>query len=238
MPQDPYVLENGTLKNKLGITDYEKLRKAEAGIGAAKLIDIGSEFLRDFDSELLRNLHKHIFEDIYDWAGQYRTVPLYKEEMLIIPGRSLDYTQPNEIIGKLDEKLRILNETSWKGKSVDDISLEFSKKLAAIWKVHPFRDGNTRAIMSFADLYARMHGFPFDMGIVMYNLDRKYDENGRPKTYSIRDMFVAAAIDEYPEPELLARVFKRGIERGALPEVTDHIKKSVGRPENNDDGAR
>lgn len=223
---DPYVLENGTLKNKLGITDYEELRKAEAGIGAAKLIDIGSEFLRDFDAELLRNLHKHIFGDIYDWAGQYRTTPLYKAELLIIPGRSLNYTEPKKIVTQLDEKLKVLNATSWKGKSVDEISLEFAKKLADIWKVHPFRDGNTRAVMSFADLYARMHGFPFDMGIVLFNLDRQYDENGNPKTYSIRDMFVAAAVDEYPEPELLARVLKRGIERGALPEVTDHIKKS------------
>lgn len=233
---DPYVLENGTLKNKLGITDYDELRRAEAGIGAAKLIDVGSTFLRDFDAKLLKDLHKHIFEDIYDWAGEFRTVPLYKEEEVIIPGISLNFADPEEIVTQLDKKLRDLNATSWKDKTVDEISVEFATKLAAIWKVHPFRDGNTRAVMSFADLYARMHGFPFDMGLIMWNLDRKYDENGRSRTYSIRDMFVEASVDEKPDTTHLAFVLKKGIERGALPEVTKHIKAS-GKTQG-DDGNR
>ena len=235
--EDPYVQENGVLKNKLGKTTYKDLRIAEAGIGASKLIDIGSEFLRDFDSELLCNIHRHVFGDIYDWAGEYRTVPLYKEEELIIPGMSISYAKPDEIKEQLEKKLKVLNETSWKDKKVDDISLEFAKKLADIWKVHPFRDGNTRAVMAFADLYARMHGFPFDMGIVLYNLDRKYTEDEKPRTYSIRDMFVAATVDEQPEPQLLASIIKRGIERGALPEVNEHIKKS-GSKNLEDDGLR
>ena len=124
MKKDPYVLDDGTLKNKLGIKDYNELNKAEADIGFAKLIDIDSAYLRDFDAELLRSLHKHIFEDIFDWAGEYRTVPIYKEEV-VIPGLSLEYEEPSKIKESLDEKLKILNNTKWKNKSVEEISLEY-----------------------------------------------------------------------------------------------------------------
>lgn len=227
MKKDPYVLDDGTLKNKLGIKDYNELNKAEADIGFAKLIDIDSAYLRDFDAELLRSLHKHIFEDIFDWAGEYRTVPIYKEEV-VIPGLSLEYEEPSKIKESLDEKLKILNNTKWKNKSVEEISLEFTKKLAKIWRVHPFRDGNTRATLAFADLYARMHGFPFDMEYLTENLNRKIDKNGEIVRYSIRDKFVLAALDDkdYPEPEHLAKLFEIAIKRGALPKVNSAIKES------------
>ena len=39
--KDPYILENGTLKNLLNITDEKELKKAERDIGFAKLMDIG-----------------------------------------------------------------------------------------------------------------------------------------------------------------------------------------------------
>ena len=42
--KDPYIQENGTLKNKLGITKYKDLNDAEKDIGFVKLIDIGESF--------------------------------------------------------------------------------------------------------------------------------------------------------------------------------------------------
>lgn len=84
---DPYVYDNGTLINKLGIKDYEELRQAEADIGLLKLIDIDLIEHNNFDVSLIKNIHKHIFEDIYDWAGEFRMVPIVKEELLL-PGYS------------------------------------------------------------------------------------------------------------------------------------------------------
>ena len=80
--KDPYTYDNGVLKNKLGITSYEKLNQAEADIGFAKLINVDSVNVEYFDESLIKYIHKHIFEDIFDWAGEYRTVPLIKEELV------------------------------------------------------------------------------------------------------------------------------------------------------------
>lgn len=222
MVDDPYVLENGTLKNKLGITDYKKLKNAEADIGFVKLIDIESVHTGDFDSKQICNIHKHIFEDIFDWAGEYRTVPVYKEE-IVIPGLSLEYEKPEKIGISLKEKLNKLDKTKWKTLTTKQISMEFARKLALLWKVHPFRDGNTRTTLAFADLYAKEHGFPLDIMYLIENLSRKSDEKGKVKRYSIRDKFVLAALDDkdYPEPEHLARLLEIAIERGNIKEIKD-----------------
>ncbi len=222
MINDPYVLEDGTLKNKLGITDYNKLKKAEADIGFVKLIDIDSVYKGELSTKLLRDLHKHIFEDIFDWAGEYRVTPLYKEEV-VIPGLSLDYEKPQKINKSLEEKIKNLNKINWKEMTTKDISLQFARKLALIWKVHPFRDGNTRATLSFAYFYARENGFPINMAYLLDNLTREVDEKGIIKKHSIRDYFVLAALDDkdYPEPEHLAYLLRTAIEKENMKKIVD-----------------
>ena len=211
--KDPYVFENGTLMNKLNITDYHKLNQAEADIGFVKLISIQSVQTEKVNIELLKGIHKYIFEDIFEWAGEFRTVPLYKEEKFVIPGLSLEYGKPEEIEENVKKNIASLNSVRWKEKSVDEKSLEFAKRLARLWRVHPFRDGNTRTILAYAEIYAHEHGFPMDMSVFINNLSRKKDERGNERTYSVRDLFVFAALDEKdcPEPERLAGLIKKAI---------------------------
>lgn len=219
---DPYVLSNGTLQNLLGITEEEELKQAESDIGFVKLINAKSCFSIDFDETLFKKMHKHIFSDIFEWAGEYRTTPIYKEE-IVIPGLSLEYAKPEEIDRLLKRRIADLNDTDWQNKDVNELSLVFAKKLAAIWRIHPFRDGNTRTTLAFADIYSRMYGFPFNMEVLLDNLNRQEDENGKVVRFSIRDKFVLAALDDnnYPEPEHLAGMFKKAIQIGPLPKLND-----------------
>ena len=94
-----------------------------------------------------------------------------------------------------------------------EIAMSFSRELALIWRVHPFRDGNTRTILSFAYIYAKEHGFPFELELFIEALNRQYNEDGKVTAYSIRDKFVLAALDEkdYPEVRFLAGVFEYAI---------------------------
>ncbi|MBO6145882.1 MAG: Fic family protein [Bacilli bacterium] len=208
---DPYTNENGVLKNKLGIKKYEELNKAEADIGFIKLISIDSVELDKFDENLIKRIHKHIFEDIFDWAGEYRTVPIVKEE-LVLPGYSIPYSDYKDISKDLTTKLNELNSIPWQNLSTKEIASKFARKMALIWRVHPFRDGNTRTMLSFAYLYSKEHNFPFDMKTFTDGLSRKF-ENGKVVDYSIRDKFALACLDQkdYPEVEHLARVFENSI---------------------------
>ena len=211
---DPYIYSNGVLRNKFDIDDYEKLNQAEADIGFAKLMDIDSIEITYFDEDLIKRVHKHIFEDIFDWAGEYRTVPLIKYEA-VLPRYTVPYSEPKNISKDLKKRLNDLNKIAWQDKSVEEISYLFSRKLALLWKVHPFRDGNTRTILSFAFIYAKEHGFQFDIQEFINELNRTYRENGKIAKINIRDMFVLASLPDeyYPEIKPLARVFEKAISK-------------------------
>ena len=212
MINDPYTYEDGTLKNKLNIRDHQELRKAEADIGFLKLINVDSVKSDKLNEELLRDIHHHIFENIFEWAGEYRTVPVYKTE-LVIPGISLRYADVGSIGKELKKQMVELNMISWPLEDRDQLAYTFARKIAVMWKIHPFRDGNTRTFLSFAYIFAKENGFPFDMELFTKELNRKHDEDGKVINYSVRDRFVLASLDDdhYPEVGPLASLFKAAI---------------------------
>lgn len=63
-----------TVKNAFGVTDYDDLERIEAAIVKARYteIDAGSGPIGEFDADLIKALHKHLFQDIYEWAGRTR----------------------------------------------------------------------------------------------------------------------------------------------------------------------
>ena len=213
--KDPYVLEDGTLKNLLGITDYKELKRAETDIGYVKIINASEVLREECDKNLLKAIHKHIFGDIFDWAGKFRSIPIYKREV-VIPGVSLEYSKPEDIEKRLEEEIGILNSRTWKNKGIMEISQDFSRDLARIWRIHPFRDGNTRTVLTFATIFAKEHDFEMDMSEILNQLTRQVDSEGIIRNYSVRDRFVLAALDEKdsPEPQYLEWIIKRSIERG------------------------
>lgn len=80
---DPY-LEPGTecLRNKLGIREAGLLAVVEAEIVANRAIRLANSpglVPRTWDQAHWQNLHRHLFGDVYDWAGEFRTVDIAKE---------------------------------------------------------------------------------------------------------------------------------------------------------------
>lgn len=210
MIRDPYVQENGTLKNKLGITDYDKLNLAERDITFSKFLNVKKTFHTKFDVSYIKSIHSHIFEDIFDWAGEFREVPVYKQEV-VIPGLSLNYTDPKNIEKELYDCLEKINDTNWSALTLEQKSATFTKYLTQFWLIHPFRDGNTRTTLTFATQFSKEHDFPLDLGFLLDNLTRKIDNNGEITQFSIRDKFVLSAIPKEfsPEPEHLnALIYK------------------------------
>ncbi len=210
MIRDPYVQENGTLKNKLGITDYDKLNLAERDITFSKFLNVKKTFHTKFDVSYIKSIHSHIFEDIFDWAGEFREVPVYKQE-LVIPGLSLNYTDPKNIEKELSDCLEKINDTNWSALTLEQKSATFTKYLTQFWLIHPFRDGNTRTTLTFATQFSKEYDFPLDLGFLLDNLTRKIDNNGEITQFSIRDKFVLSAIPKEfsPEPEHLnALIYK------------------------------
>ena len=70
----------GSSDNPYIITNYSELKQAEKDITLSKFLNISEFFSTSCDPESLKNIHKHIFNDIFDWAGEYRTIQMYKKE--------------------------------------------------------------------------------------------------------------------------------------------------------------
>jgi PHD/YefM family antitoxin component YafN of YafNO toxin-antitoxin module len=76
---DPYLdPASGVLRNLLGITDAAKLARAEAALSASRLIDLERRLPGRYDLAHLQTFHRYILGDVYDWAGQLRTVSIAK----------------------------------------------------------------------------------------------------------------------------------------------------------------
>lgn len=65
-----------------------------------------------FDFEHLCRVHETIFQDIYDWAGVPRTIPIEKSE-LVLGGLSVEYAEPGNIERDTMAVLKILDGAIW-----------------------------------------------------------------------------------------------------------------------------
>ena len=66
---DITIVGTATLKNKLGITDPQEFATAEAALTGLRLGELRSTPIRGgFDSLHLQEIHRHVYQDVYDWA--------------------------------------------------------------------------------------------------------------------------------------------------------------------------
>lgn len=138
---DPYLYpETNILINKFDIKDAERLAEVENDLVYIKLFEL-DEFLdgRKFNSATLKALHHHLFEDIYAWAGEYRTINIRKFER-VLPGTSVDYCDHTAIKQELGTAMKDLAAIPWRNMSLLERASAFSRMFARIWKIHPFRE--------------------------------------------------------------------------------------------------
>jgi cell filamentation protein len=151
---DPYLdLPSGLLRNRLGITDARALRHVEAELTASRIYDlIRSPIPGAYDLAHLRAFHRQIFQDLYDWAGELRTVSIGRGRLFSLP-QHLE-ADAGELFGWLAraEYLRGRDRAAF----VDDLT-ELYADLNAL---HSFRDGNGRTQRAFLGQLAVDAGHP------------------------------------------------------------------------------
>lgn len=159
--RDPYLYENvPVLKNLPGIKNSEELKIAE---GDLTRMSMGIVYVREyekFNTETLRDIHRTIFGGLYEWAGEFRTIPIMKPEE-VLGGDTVRYAAPSEIKKQLDmasKEIARIKPTADK----KDIVFKIVRITAAIWQTHPFREGNTRSVVAFSVLLASKLGVKLD----------------------------------------------------------------------------
>ena len=116
-------------------------------------------------------MHQYIFQDLYEWAGKPRIVAIYKEED-VLGGMSIEYSDPFDIIKDIHFILSDMRNKPWKDMDRKHASVEFCDSLAKLWKIHPFREGNTRTTITFCCQYASEMGL--DINRKLFEKNSKY----------------------------------------------------------------
>jgi cell filamentation protein len=151
---DPYVIPGTTvLRNKLDITNQLELDRAERLLVVQRTLE-GPPKGR-FDLAHLKSIHRHLFQDVYDWAGELRTVEISKE------GHSFQFIRFIDT-GMADVHRRLVTSSFLKGLSEQDFSEQAAKIIGDVNYVHPFREGNGRTQLEYLRQLASASGHHFD----------------------------------------------------------------------------
>ena len=206
--RDAYLYEDcDVLKNLLDIKDKSLLDEAEADFVTFRLKEIALTPLKgEYDYDHLLKMHKYIFQDIFEWAGQQRKLNIYKEEP-VLGGLSIDYSDVFDIPRDSARVLGEMRKKTWNDMDLHESAIEFSDSLAKLWKVHPFREGNTRTTVTFCCQYADSVGIALDREL--------FEKNAQyVRTALVAYNAVFDDLGDRSKPEYLRRIVEDAISRG------------------------
>lgn len=148
-----YEYPNGVLRNRFGITDAAQLQQIEATTVALRLLELGVQPLSgSFDFDHLKAIHKHLFQDIYDWAGEVRQVDISKGT-----SRFAHFVYIASNATTLFAQLAA--ERFLMGLAPHLFANRAAYFLGEINVLHPFREGNGRTQRIFITDLARGAGY-------------------------------------------------------------------------------
>jgi cell filamentation protein len=149
---DTYCYPGTTiLKNLLDLKERAELDAFEAEITNQRALEPLPDGL--LDSSHYKAIHRHLFQDVYSWAGTARTVRISKGGNAFCFPEYID-REMTKLFAELAQKTHLAN--------LDEASFakEAAHFLAEINAIHPFREGNGRVQLSFLTLLAQQAGHP------------------------------------------------------------------------------
>ncbi|WP_418972695.1 Fic/DOC family protein [Allofournierella sp.] len=181
------------LKNKLGIRDEKILDIVEAEQSVANMALLYDLGFSDFTNRGICHIHKTLFGDVYDWAGQYRAINIKKREA-ILAGKSVWYSNAEDIERDLNRAWKVIRHVDWETLDRETFAQKIARTFPALWQVHPFREGNTRTIVMLMTFFAEHYGYFFDQELLAASAGY------------VRNAFVLASQDEFSEYEHLEKI--------------------------------
>jgi cell filamentation protein len=152
---DPYLYPGtSVLRNLLEIRDAKVLESYEVEISRLRSWEPLPE--GEFDPAHYRAVHRHLFGDVYEWAGEYRTVRIAKGETM--------FCYPENIAAQMDSHFRgIKGGARFRDLTPEEFVTRLAGFLAELNAIHPFREGNGRTQLSFCGLIGAAFGQPLQL---------------------------------------------------------------------------
>lgn len=110
---------------------------------------------------IVAEIHRRIFEGVYEFCGQFREVDISKKEW-VLRGDTVIYTPAPAILESLVWDIEQELKCDYDAMTMEQAVPHIAQFISGLWQIHPFREGNTRTTAVFLIKYLRYMGFAVD----------------------------------------------------------------------------
>ena len=133
----------------------------ECDFVSTRIVELLQEDKFELSVEYLKYVHKYLFQDVYEFAGNFRMVDFSKPE-IILNNDSVAYGDSRTLKESLEYDISLELEKNYKDMNMVEVIKNITKFSSNIWQVHPFREGNTRTTALFIEKYLISLGYNVD----------------------------------------------------------------------------
>lgn len=158
---DPYVYPGtDVLRNRRDLRDSGQLQKFEARVTSRRLVEWRARPRpATFDAAHLRAIHRYLFQDVYAWAGEFRTVFISKG--------THTFEAPYLLARKAEDLAREIKRANrFRGLTRREFAAAAAALFARLNQLHPFREGNGRTQREFIRELALQAGHTLSFDII------------------------------------------------------------------------
>jgi cell filamentation protein len=163
--QDYFIPGTVVLRNKFtgpgrpyGEPDPDKLRIAEERAAGFRLIELAARpIVGSFDYDHMKAIHLHIFQDVYEWAGQERVAPI--GQFMSKDGHSYYGAGPHLTAAAEAEYAKLAEKEFLRGLDIEQFVVELAESWGELNVIHSFREGNTRTQFVFFSWLSHQAGY-------------------------------------------------------------------------------
>jgi cell filamentation protein len=159
------VTGDGTLRNLYDEHDPRVLARfeyIETTGRATELLRGDVTIPKTYDAAHMRAIHRHLFQDVYEWAGEYRTVNMSKQWPPELGRGYTDFLATERIGPYLDELGTRVRAADWSTMDRDEFAQAAADVFSRANFAHPFREGNGRSTKVFMEHVAEQSRFTLD----------------------------------------------------------------------------
>ena len=133
----------------------------ECDFVSTRIVELLQENNFELSIDYLKYVHKYLFQDVYEFAGEFRKVDFSKHER-ILNNDLVAYGDHKLLEQSLDYDITLEKNKNYKEMNIVDVINNITNFSSRIWQIHPFREGNTRTTALFIEKYLVSLGYNVD----------------------------------------------------------------------------
>lgn len=145
-------------KEKINEVNHGEL---ECDFVSTRIVELLQEDNFELSVDYLKYIHRYLFQDVYEFAGEFRKIDFSKHEK-IFNNDSVAYGDSRTLEQSLEYDISLEKNKDYKSMSIVEVINSITNFSSNIWQVHPFREGNTRTTALFIEKYLVRLGYNVD----------------------------------------------------------------------------